>query len=306
MGRHDAGAEAGEEGGGAGDFVAGSGSPRVPAAAEASAFVRARRTTTDEKAGRRGCHRRTAGMSAQGGTCPPYRRTLVGDEVAAGAEEGEAVLEEAREGGDGSAYDQVVGCFVRRLLAGELGTGVEDGEVGEAELAGGEAEEVGALADGFDEGVMGGGAGDGEDEAGEAAAGADVGDALSGGDLADQKDGERVEEVLDGYLAGFGDGGEAGAGVVGEEEVEVGEVGAELVGGDGEAELVGGGEEGVGEGGVGLWGWRHGGSLPQNDFTAKPQRMQRAESPGPPEAGRACRTLRRPRGAGYGGQAAGG
>lgn len=89
-----------------------------------------------------------------GGAYPPCRGPLVGDEVTAGAREGEAVLEEAREGGDGSAEDQVVGCSVGGLLAGELGAGVEDGEVGEAEFAGGEGEEVGALADGLDEGEV--------------------------------------------------------------------------------------------------------------------------------------------------------
>lgn len=79
--------------------------------------------------------------------------------------------------------------------------------------------------------------------------------------------------MLDGHLGGVGDGGEAGAGIVGEEEVEVGEGGGELVRGDGEAELAGGGEEGVGEGGVGLWGGRHGGSLPQKGAGGEERRI---------------------------------
>ena len=168
--------------------------------------------------------------------------------MAGGAEEGEGVVEEAGEGSDGSADYQVVGFPVSRVFAGGFGAGVEEGDVGAAQLLDGELEEVGALADGFDEGEVGVGAGDGEDEAGEAAAGADVGDALGGGNVPDQQGGEGVEEVLDGGFAGMGDGGEAGAGVVGEEEAVVGEIGAELVGCDGEGELAGGGEEGGGEG----------------------------------------------------------
>jgi len=178
----------------------------------------------------------------------PHDRPLICDQVAGGAEEGEGVFEEAGEGGDSSADYQVVGLPVSRVFAGGFGAGVEDGDVGEAQLLHGQLEEAGAFADGFEEGEVGVGAGDGEDEAGEAAAGADVGDALGGGNVPNEQGGEGVKEVLDGCFGGVGDGGEAGAGVVGDEELVVVGVGVQLPGGDGEAEEGCGGEEGGGEG----------------------------------------------------------
>ncbi len=111
--------------------------------------------------------------------------------------------------------------------------------MGEGEGLRGLLEEGGALLVGLDECVVSRGAGDSEDEAGEAGAGANVGEAFAGGNVADLEADEGVEEVLYGDFGGVGDGGEGGALVVFEEEVEVGAVGVELSLRDGEAEFGG-------------------------------------------------------------------
>ncbi len=171
-------------------------------------------------------------------------RALVGDEVAAEARQGQAVLEEDGEGRDRAAEDEVVCLPVVGVVADLFGTGGEDRHVGEPERLDGVLEERSPLLRGLDEGVAGG-AGDGEDEAGEPGAGADIGDAVIRGDLPYLEAGEGVEEVLDGDLAEIGDGGERRAAVVGEEEVEVGGVAFERALGEGDVELRRAVEEGA-------------------------------------------------------------
>jgi len=82
VGGHQAGAETGEEGGGAGELLL--------QVSEAGGVPR-------------GWHAGSVPHRSSPRGRGSHRGALVGDEVPAGAGEGEAVLEEAREGGDGSA-----------------------------------------------------------------------------------------------------------------------------------------------------------------------------------------------------------
>ena len=132
-----------------------------------------------------------------------------GEAVAADAEEGEAVLQQDGQGGEGAGDDEVIALAVMGVAAEGLGAVGDDGDARTAEGRHRFAEEGGAALVGFDEGVGGVGADDGEGEAGEAGAGADVGDALAGLDVANQERGEGIEEVFDCHLNGVGDGGEA-------------------------------------------------------------------------------------------------
>ena len=152
-----------------------------------------------------------------------------GETVSADAEEGEAVLEQDGQGGEGAGDHQIVAFAMLGVAPEGFGAVGDHFDVGKPEGGGGFAEEGGAALVGFDEGVGGVGADDGEGEAGEAGAGAYIGDALAGLDVANQERGEGIEEVLDCDLNGVGDGGEAAGAVLEEEGVVVGEEGELLV-----------------------------------------------------------------------------